>query len=97
MTKRSAGDDVADFEKKLHKQNYNDTQRMLWAQCQTDPLRAYIAGAKLSGLNTPAHSPKNDKAWPNTYGVLNKLPKNIKQQLILQRVPKLTPKPSPNL
>ena len=92
MAKRDVGDDLADFEKNLHRQNYNSAQQLLKRQCRQSPHRAFVAASLLSALNQPPKSDsatENTEPWPKTYGVIGKLPKKIKQSVLMKRVPRI--------
>jgi hypothetical protein len=92
MAKRSAEDDVADFEKKMNKQQFAQASKTLRKQYNTDPNRTFITAQLLQGLASqpaPRLKDKNLEPWPNTYGVISKFPKTTKQKLLLQTVTNL--------
>ena len=89
MSKRAiCQDDMALFKKKQSKIDYTEAAKALKEQCENAPHDACYAKYLLEGLAQSSDSPR-DKAtepWPNTYGVLSKLPKNIKQDLLRKDV-----------
>jgi hypothetical protein len=92
MAKRTAEDDVADFEKKMNKQQFTQASKTLRKQYQANPDRAFITAQLLQGLAcqpAPSTRDKRQEDWPNTYGTIAKFPRVAKHNLLLQTVPNL--------
>ena len=88
--KRSLGHDIADQEKKMHKDHFTNAGQTLKKQFHDDPNRLALSAHLLNKINEPAPSSKVEIDWSKWHGTIGKLPKNAKKKLILEKLPHLT-------